>query len=158
MDYLSLIIIVLAEYFIIVPVLIYGVYFISIKERKRLILFTITIALLASMLAIIGGALYYNPRPFVVDNTIPLFPHPADNGFPSEHVLFAAIIAASLLPFSRKYSIIVWLIALLIGCARLYAGVHHILDIIASILIALISYSISLLIIKQWRRLPQRRT
>jgi undecaprenyl-diphosphatase len=149
MDYFSLIIIVIAQYLTIVPVFIYGVYFIRTKEKKKLILCTMIIALLSIILALLAGALYYNPRPFVVDNTAPLFPHSADNGFPSDHVLFAAIIAASLLPFSKKYGLIVGFIALLIGIARVYAGVHHIIDIIASMLVAMISYGIFLLIIKQ---------
>lgn len=34
----------------------------------------------------VAGAVHADPRPFVVDPSIkPLFAHPADNGFPSDH-------------------------------------------------------------------------
>ena len=84
----------------------------------------------------------------MVENITPLFPHVPDNGFPSDHVLLAAGIAAILMPFSKKWSIILWIIAFIIGAARVYAGVHHWIDILASMLIALLSLLLSYLIIK----------
>ena len=39
----------------------------------------------------VAAAIYTDPRPFVVDPSIePLFAHPADNGFPSDHTALAA--------------------------------------------------------------------
>ncbi len=86
----------------------------------------------------IAGYLYYDPRPFVVGHFIPLVPHIPDNGFPSDHTILSAAVAMIVLPFSRRWASVLWVLTLGVAVSRVYVGIHHPTDIIASILIAVI--------------------
>jgi len=90
-------------------------------------------------LALIAGALYSHPQPFVALGTDPLVEHAVDNSFPSHHVLFAAAFAASVTPFHLPLAGVLWLFALLIGAARVVAPLHYPIDIIASFIIVAVS-------------------
>ena len=85
----------------------------------------------------IGALLYFDPRPFVVGHFIPLIPHEPDNGFPSDHVLLCASIAAVVFPSNKYLGIVLLLLTLMVGVARVHTGVHHAIDIIGSLVIAL---------------------
>lgn len=106
------------------------------KDMARFALFSLPLTYVAGLIA---RTLYYNPRPFFAENFEPLIPHLADNGFPSDHTLLLAGLATVIYFFDKKWSIPLWCIAVVVGIARILAGVHHILDIAASVAIALIS-------------------
>lgn len=80
-----------------------------------------------------------SPRPFVADDVTSLFPHVADNGFPSEHALFSMIIAGIVFRYNRPVGIILGVFALMIGIARVIAKVHNPLDILGSAGITLVT-------------------
>lgn len=135
---MDLLIIACAKYLIVVPPIIlvgYGVLARRHIQRKLVILGGISLPL-AYGLSKLADALYYNARPFVVENSTPLIAHVADNGFPSNHMLLAAMMAALLFVYNRKLGIVVGVVAVCIGAARVLADVHHTLDIVASGLIA----------------------
>lgn len=94
---------------------------------------------LAYILAKCASYLYFDPRPFVVGNFVPLVPHAPDNGFPSDHTLFAAALAALATRFSWKYGLALWVLAVLVGVSRVAAGVHHTVDVIGAIVIAAVA-------------------
>lgn len=75
----------------------------------------------------------------MVNDIAPLFPHSADNGFPSEHVLFAMVIAGVVFAYNRKLGVILAILGLIVGSARVIANVHHPIDVIGGIAIALMS-------------------
>jgi undecaprenyl-diphosphatase len=129
-----------AKYLFLVSAVIAIVYFWKYEKRawKRTILFTGVALILTYILGHITGHFFYNARPFVADNFTPLIPHAPDNGFPSDHTLLAAGIAAVFLYLDRKAAIYLWIIAIIVGISRVYVGVHHPLDIIGSICFALI--------------------
>lgn len=108
---------------------------------------------LAFVLANTARALYDNPRPFVVGGYEPLIPHEPDNGFPSDHALLFSAVASGVMLFNKRLSLIFWLLALAIGWIRVYAGVHHTLDIVASFGISLLSAGVAYAIIqKLWNK------
>ena len=86
----------------------------------------------------VAAGLYFDPRPFVVGHFAPLVPHAPDNGFPSDHMLLVSAIASVIFPFSRRWSSAAWTVAILVGAARVYVGVHHPIDVIGSAVIAII--------------------
>lgn len=106
--------------------------------QKRIIFFGVVALPLIYCTALIASNFYDNPRPFVVEHFTPLIPHAADNGFPSDHMLLASAVAAICSFYSRRIGAILWGIALYIGVSRVYVGVHHPIDIIGSVLIAVI--------------------
>ncbi|MBX4198719.1 undecaprenyl-diphosphatase [Candidatus Parcubacteria bacterium] len=133
-----------AKYLFIASALIVGIYWLRAdrKIKKSLAIFGIITLPLAYMVAKIASHFYYDPRPFVVSGIAPLIQHAADNGFPSDHTLLVAALAAVMTYFDRKWAIWLWIITLAVASARVYVGVHHTLDVSASILISLLSAAV----------------
>lgn len=102
------------------------------SKKKDFIMVGLLGAILAILLAKIGNHLFYDPRPFVAGNFTPYFPHASDNGFPSDHTLLAAFFTFLALRYSKRIGWILLFLALLIGLARVKAGVHHSIDILGS--------------------------
>lgn len=72
------------------------------------------------------------PRPFLYFNTInPLFDYGGYDSFPSGHATFFAALATALYFYHPRIGAIYFLIALVIGCARVFAGIHFPIDILA---------------------------
>ncbi len=129
----------IAQYLFVIAPLLFGVYvLISLKTSKKAIIHLFTASIVVLLLALIASHLYFNPRPFVVAHTSPLIPHAPDNGFPSDHVLLTATISAVLFIYNRKLGIASWIVTLLVGYARIAIGIHHTIDVLGSIVIALI--------------------
>ncbi|MDE2037795.1 MAG: phosphatase PAP2 family protein [Patescibacteria group bacterium] len=128
-----------AQYLFIVPVLILGIYFLLQPRAnwKHMAIFAISAALLAYLIAVIGGLLYYDPRPFVVGNFTSLIPHAPDNGFPSDHALLVSAIAMIGTIWNKRLGLALWFIALFVMAGRVYVGVHHPIDVIGSAVIAI---------------------
>lgn len=125
-------------------------------KKKEIFIFGCICLPLVFLVSWVAGELYYNPRPFVAEGFKPLVPHKADNGFPSHHVLLAAAVSSLVLPFSRRVSMLLWALTLLIGVSRVYVGVHHMTDVIGSILISLIPVTIVCFAIKYFKNLTTR--
>jgi undecaprenyl-diphosphatase len=106
---------------------------------KKFAVFSLSVLGLSYILGLLARIFYFNPRPFVVGGYEPLIPHIVDNGFPSDHLLLLSALAASAGFVDRKLAALMWFIAFIVGMARVWAGVHHTLDIVGSILIALIA-------------------
>jgi undecaprenyl-diphosphatase len=104
--------------------------------RYKIVLCALLALPLTYVVAKIASLLYYDPRPFVVGHFVPLLPHDADNGFPSDHTLLGSALAAVIYFFNRRIGIILLVIALGVGIARVLAGIHHMVDILGSIGIA----------------------
>lgn len=133
-----------AKYLLAAPVLILGAYFFSRTwpAQKRMALFAIPAGLFSYGIGLLGNFLYYNPRPFVVGHFTPLIQHATDNGFPSDHTLLAATLATVGMYWNKWLGLLLWSIAILIAVARVYVGLHHLTDVIGSMVIALVAVSI----------------
>ncbi|HSX42902.1 MAG TPA: phosphatase PAP2 family protein [Candidatus Saccharimonadales bacterium] len=132
------IVIVVAKYFIVIPVI--GVLWVLVtaprEQRLKLVGQLLLGAFLTVLFAKAGSYLYHDPRPFVVGHSTPYFPHSPDNGFPSDHTLLAAFLAYWVYLYRRNVGILLCVVALLIGAARVVAGVHHPMDILGSLVFA----------------------
>ena len=139
-----------AKYLFVLSLVIAGVYFLRQpwSMKKKMAIFGVVSLLLIYGVALTAGHLYYNPRPFVVGHFAPLIPYAADNGFPSDHVLLVSAIAAIVYFFNRRIGIVLWIITILVAISRVYVGVHHPIDVIASMLISLVSTSVVYIISK----------
>ena len=120
-------------------------------EQKRMLILAALVLPLVYIVSILGGALYYDPRPFVVEHFAPLISHKPSNGFPSDHVLWSAATAAIIFPSSKYLSLLLWVLTILVGAARVHAGVHHPIDIVGSMLMAIVAASIVYLIIRRMK-------
>ncbi|MDD5710930.1 MAG: phosphatase PAP2 family protein [Candidatus Colwellbacteria bacterium] len=81
-----------------------------------------------------------SPRPFAALNIEPLFNHLAVNSLPSGHMALLIPIALTGFILSRKTGWWGVLLTLLIGLARVMAGIHWPSDIVAGILIGAVSF------------------
>ena len=138
---MNLFFILTAKYLYLVPVAILGVYFL-LQERgawKRMVFFAIPAGLFALALGTLANHLYFDPRPFVVGHFTPLVPHAPDNGFPSDHALLVSAVAMIGTLWNRRLGMVLWILAILVAIGRVYVGLHHVLDVIASMVFAVIA-------------------
>ncbi len=147
-EYLYLAIVILAlAYLVVVP-----------KKQSSEVLVAALFTLPLTYLVAKGmSALYYDPRPFVVGGFAPLLPHAPDNGFPSDHTLLSAAIAMVIFSFERRLGVLLMGIAFTVGVARVLAGVHHLTDIVGSMVIAsLLTYVVArFLLPRVWQHMPR---
>lgn len=130
-----------AQYLYIFVLILGAIYFFTRPKRvmKSMLICGVIVAPLAFIISRIAQLFYYDPRPFVVGHFTPLIAHAADNGFPSDHMLLASAVAMIVSFYSKKWGIVFWALALLIGWARVFVGVHHWTDIIGSVVINLVA-------------------
>ena len=144
---MNLIIILSAKYLFLVSVLIFVIYWLKVNRqiKKDLFIFSIFALPLSLIVAKISAIFIKDPRPFVVEHVKPLIPHIADNGFPSDHTLLTMALASVIFYYNKKLGIVLFIIAILTGTARVLAKVHHPLDIIGSTVIAIaVTYLVSI--------------
>lgn len=149
---MQLAIIIGAKYLIYLALALVGLFWLKMQplQRKRLVIFLLVSLPLTYLAGVLAREAYLNPRPFVEDGFVPLIPHEADNGFPSDHALLAGAVASALLFFNKRMARWLWIIAGAVSVSRVYAGVHHWIDILASFAIALLVASVVHVFIK-WR-------
>ncbi len=130
-----------AQYLVIIVGLIVAIVTLLSEKpvRRNMIKLAILSFLIAFLIAFVAGIFYYDPRPFVVEHIDPLIPHQPDNGFPSDHTLIAMVMAATVFVFRRKLGILLGVLGILVGISRVVAEVHHPIDIVGSIVIAIMA-------------------
>jgi undecaprenyl-diphosphatase len=144
------------KYFIVLSIVVAVAFWLRLGTKKKIALGwrVVVGGVLAEGLAQIASRLYYDTRPFVTEHVVPLIAHAADNGFPSDHALLASFLGFVVLCYSRKVGLLLLLVAILIGWARVAAHIHHPIDIIGSFLIAALSVAIvesGAHLYKKWR-------
>lgn len=115
-------------------------------ERRALVLFLVAapITLLAIKLI---HLIYFEPRPFMhLVNIQPLIDHTIDASFPSVHTSVAFALAFSYFLIKSRFFWIFLILALWIGFARIYVGVHYPLDILGGIVLGFITAFFPLLL------------
>lgn len=83
------------------------------------------------------------PRPYEHMNIEPLRGHKHGESFPSRHSVSAMIIALVCFYAHLYVGVFAMIIAVIICLTRILSGVHHISDVIAAIIIALICFMIT---------------
>lgn len=117
------------------------------EERKRHALVVSAIGGVIALLinAIIGGFIF-RPRPFTVPgvHATQLIPHPADTSFPSDHVSGGfGFASAAWGNTARWFSWLFTILSVLMMFARVYVGVHWPTDVLAGLVIGIISGQIA---------------
>jgi undecaprenyl-diphosphatase len=144
---------IVGQYFVFISIVVVGVYWLRAKTSKKMSLAyqLIVGGIVAEVLAIIGGQLYYDPRPFVTHHLVPIIAHAADNGFPSDHALLTAFLAFTMLLYSRRVAIFLLVNALLVSWARVAAHIHSPIDIVGSFVFAAVAVVIVRAAAKYWQ-------
>lgn len=103
--------------------------------RVTMLYFGVILLPLSYVVGAVARLIYPNPRPYISDGVVPLIHHDSYAGFPSDHTLFTATLAALVAPFSPRLSLWLWCLSVFIGLSRVYVGVHHFVDVIGAIVI-----------------------
>ncbi len=130
-----------ADYFGYFLILIVPILFLREKNgKKRIYFFSLTVLSLILSRGIITEIIrffYYRPRPFVVLGFQPLVDHVQSGSFPSGHAAFFFAMALSVFYFNKLWGWRFLALATVISLARVFAGVHWPLDILAGAFIGL---------------------
>lgn len=142
------VIVFVAQYLLLIMAAGFAVYWLAAERWPdgKVRLGATAVAGLALTLAFIyiGGKLHSDPRPFVQNPSLkPMFPHPKDNGFPSDHSAAAALIAALVLWRSRAWGALFAVAALLVAAGRVLSHVHHVQDVVAGLTFGVIAFVIA---------------
>ena len=113
-----------------------------LRQRHQIGVFVALTSMgLASLVVLIVNAVYFRPRPFETLDVTLLFYRPTDSSFPSNAVAAIFGIAAGVWGVNRKMGAMLMVAGGLYVLARVYAGVHYPLDIVAAALIGtVVSY------------------
>ena len=106
-------------------------------QRRKLVILSVVSLPTAYVIGRAASWFVDSPRPFVAHDLTPLFAHAADNGFPSEHALFAFTISALVYTVNKPLGISLFVVSGLIGTARVLANVHHTIDVFGGLLIGM---------------------
>ena len=130
-----------AQYAVFLSVVIAVVVWLRLPRRQKweFAVMGVIGGVIALALLKLGGALYYDQRPFVTEHIAPLIPHAPDNGFPSDHTLLAMFLAMCVLFYSRRWGIVLVALTIVIGAARVAAHVHHPIDILGAMAFAVVA-------------------
>lgn len=83
---------------------------------------------------------YFRPRPFVAEMFNPLIEHAADSSFPSSHAAFYFALSAGVYSFNKKAGLWFFGVSLIIGVARVFAGVHYLTDVLGGLVLGIFSF------------------
>jgi len=109
------------------------------QQKWEFVAWAVIGGVVALALIKLGGALFYDTRPFVTDHMAPLIAHAPDNGFPSDHTAASMFAAVLVLYYSRRWGVAAVVISLLIGASRIDAHLHRPIDILGAIVIAVVA-------------------
>ncbi|HEY6072334.1 MAG TPA: phosphatase PAP2 family protein [Anaerolineales bacterium] len=92
--------------------------------------------IVALVIALLIGAVYFRSRPFVV---VPgahlLLGRSSDPSFPSDHATVAGALAYALALESPIWAAISWLLVAAVAVARVFAGTHYPTDVLGGVLL-----------------------
>jgi undecaprenyl-diphosphatase len=121
------------------------------KLKKELAVALIMAGIAAWLLSKIAGALYYHPRPFIVEHIKPLIAHGNDNGFPSEHTVLATSLTSLIYFYDKKLALAALILTLAMAAGRVWAHVHSPLDIAGGLLVGGLAGWLGYQIVKKLR-------
>ena len=106
--------------------------FFVIRTKIKEILLVFVPAVFSWVAAELIKAIVHAPRPFIVfkDTIQPLFIHGGMDSFPSGHAMFFGALAMSVFFVHKELGKFFFLIAFIIGLARVASGVHFPIDIL----------------------------
>jgi undecaprenyl-diphosphatase len=123
----------------VLPLMFLGYWLTGDDKQKQTMMEAAFSAVLALAVGGLMGWLWPHPRPFMLGMGRMLIPHSPDASLPSDHLTLWWSIALSLAltPRFRRRGLLLTAIGFAVAWARIYAGVHFPLDMLAALLVAL---------------------
>jgi membrane-associated phospholipid phosphatase len=117
--------------------------------RRRWLVSVVAMFVISGILAVLSSFVIHDPRPFVSDGLHALYPHRANDGFPSHHSLLAAAMVGAVALLSTPLSAVMAVMAVGVDWGRVACNIHHTEDVIGGTVIVLISLVIGVAIARQ---------
>jgi len=144
-----LIIIFFAEYFIwvLTAAVVIGFLWAKRGDFKSGVYYSLLALVSASLARLVIKPVFLlfvsRPRPFMTSGNAPLIEEDilaaCCNSFPSGHALFVFALATTVFMYNKKWGMVAYICALLVGIARVLAGVHFPTDILGGAVIGAIT-------------------
>jgi undecaprenyl-diphosphatase len=96
-------------------------------------------------------AIIYRDRPFITNTVTQLIQKTVEASFPSGHTVAVVAIGAGLFIYDKPIGGLVIFMGIVIGVSRVIAGVHFPADILAGLVIGLLSGWLAGMLIKKWQ-------
>jgi len=117
--------------------------FLWLKKKGRyrnIILFSLLSGLLGTALNFLIRLFYFHPRPFALGLGTTLIRHIPEASFPSGHTTLMLSLALIFFYFreTRVVGAVLFVLGLVGGLARVFSGIHFPLDILGSVIVALV--------------------
>ncbi len=104
---------------------------------KKLSLFILVSVLLSLLISWSVSLCYFHPRPFMIGLGTKLITRSPDSSFPSDHATIMFAVALATLFWKRyRMGILFLLLALAVGLARVFCGIHFPFDLVGAFLVA----------------------
>ncbi len=148
------IIVFFADYlqYVLAAIFILFIYLGNYQNRQKLQIFLVTaVSMLVARFGVTNliRFIYPRPRPFVVYKVNQLIPE-GINGFPSGHAALFFAIAMVIYFYNKKWGAWFFAAAVLMALARVVAGVHYPLDILAGAVIGALTAWAVFYLAKKW--------
>jgi undecaprenyl-diphosphatase len=116
-------------------------------RRIRPVLAAAAGLVLTFVAGLVEAAVHSEKRPFQSHHVHQLIAHAPGQSFPSDHATAAFGVALAVAAFlSLGWGVVLFVVALAIGFARIYDGIHYPLDIAGGLLAAVIGVGVVLLV------------
>jgi undecaprenyl-diphosphatase len=83
--------------------------------------------------------LFYRARPFIAHSVTQLVPKNVAASFPSGHTASIVAMGAGIYPYYKKTGITIMILGILVGFARVVAGLHYPGDVLGGIVVGLVA-------------------
>jgi len=153
LDYIAMFFAKYFEYFLLLALLLFLV--VNFKKYWHMAAEAVVAAVFTRfILAEIIRWLWFRPRPFIVENFIPLIDQsPKESSFPSGHASFYFALSTIVYCYNKKAGTIFYIASFLIVISRVFVGIHWPSDILAGavlgVLVGWLGYKISKKYLKQ---------
>src|SRR3989344_2349834 len=135
---------------------IFLLFFIWLKKREGV--FIVVQALVAAIVSRFGFAeiiryFYDKPRPFEgSEGARQLIEHEAGGSFPSGHAAIFFAIATTLFIYNRRWGVVFFVAAILMGAARVFANLHWPIAIVGGAAVGIISSLLAHFLAKKFKK------
>ncbi len=137
---MEVIIIFSAKYLGFVLLAVFLILFLKNRDPKFLLIPLVSALVSRFVFTEIIRFFYFRPRPFVEKGITPLIEHASTASFPSGHAAFYFALSAGVYHFNKKAGLWFFIVSATISLARVFAGLHYFTDILAGLVIGLLSY------------------